>query len=152
MKIIEYDNKYFNGVFEVIHKAIEEIYPKYYPRKAVDFFHNHHSKEKLLKSLSKDFTKIITENNKVIGTGSANKNNIERFFINPKYQNKGCGKLLLSELEKEIARENYKTITLDSSLGAVLFYKRLGYKYKDYKIIPVENNENLCYIEMIKEI
>ena len=32
------------------------------------------------------------------------------------------------------------------------FYKSNGYKYQEYKIIPVENDENLCYLEMIKEI
>jgi hypothetical protein len=39
-----------------------------------------------------------------------------------------------------------------SSLGAVFFYRSCGYKYYDYKIIKVENDEKLCYVEMIKEL
>ena len=152
MKILLYENKYFEDIYNVVHNTIEEVYPKYYPRKAVDFFHNYHSKENMLKNLPKEYTKIILENNKIVGTGSANENEIGRFFILPEYQNKGYGKLLLKELETEIIRKKYKNITLSSSLGAVFFYKSNGYKYQEYKIIPVENDENLCYLEMIKEI
>ena len=40
MEIKEYNVSYFNDVFDIVHKTIEEIYPKYYPRSAVDFFHS----------------------------------------------------------------------------------------------------------------
>jgi len=152
MEIRDYTETYFNDVFFVVHTTIEEIYPRYYPRKAVDFFHNHHSRENMLEKLPKEYTKIIIENGKIIGTGSANKNDIGRFFILPEYQNKGYGKLLLKELEAEIIKKGNKTITLASSLGAVFFYQKCGFKYHDYKTIKVENNENLCYLEMVKEI
>jgi GNAT superfamily N-acetyltransferase len=152
MEIIEYKENYFEDVFNVVHDTIERIYPKYYPRKAVDFFHNHHSKENMLEKLPNEYTRIIIENGKITGTGSAKENEIGRFFILPEYQNKSYGKLLLKELETEIIRNNYKYITLSSSLGAVFFYKSCGYKYHEYKIISVENNENLCYLEMKKEI
>ena len=152
MEIITYENKYFEEVYNVVHDTIEKIYPKYYPRKAVDFFHKHHSKENMLKNLPNEFTGIIIENNKVIGTGSAKDNDIGRFFILPEYQNRGYGKLLLKKLENEVLNRNYKNITLASSLGAVFFYKSCGYKYNDYKIIPVEDGEYLCFLAMIKEI
>jgi len=152
MEIITYENKYFEEVYNVVHDTIEKIYPKYYPRKAVDFFHKHHSKENMLENLPNEFTGIIIENNKVIGTGSAKDNDIGRFFILPEYQNRGYGKLLLKKLENEVLNRNYKNITLASSLGAVFFYKSCGYKYNDYKIIPVEDGEYLCFLAMIKEI
>ena len=152
MEIFEYKENYFEDIFNVVHDTIEEIYPKYYPRKAVDFFHKHHSKENMLEKLSNEFTKIVIEDKKIIGTGSVKDNDIGRFFILPDFQNKGYGKILLKELENNIIQNKYRIITLASSLGAVFFYKNCGYKYYDYKIIPVEENENLCYLEMIKEI
>jgi GNAT superfamily N-acetyltransferase len=152
MEILEYKENYFEEIFDVVHDTIEKIYPKYYPKKAVDFFHKHHSKENMFEKLSNEFTIIITEDKKIIGTGSVKDNEIGRFFILPNFQNKGYGKILLNELENNIIQNKYRAITLASSLGAVFFYKSCGYKYYDYKIIPVEDNENLCYLEMIKEI
>jgi len=151
MEIITYENRYFEEVYNLVHDTIEKIYPKYYPRKAVDFFHEYHSKENMLKNLPNEFTGIIIENNKVIGTGSAKDNDIGRFFILPEYQNKGYGKLLLKKIENEVIKKNYINITLSSSLGAVFFYRSCGYKYNDYKIIPVEDGEYLCFLAMIKE-
>jgi GNAT superfamily N-acetyltransferase len=152
MEIIEYKENYFEDVFYIVHDTIEKIYPKYYPKKAVDFFHNHHSKENMIEKLPKEYTRIIKENGKIIGTGSAKDNDIGRFFILPEYQNRGYGKLLLKELENEINRKNYANITLASSLGAVFFYKSCGYEYHEYKIIQVENDEYLCFLAMIKDI
>jgi GNAT superfamily N-acetyltransferase len=152
MEIIEYEEGYFEEIYSVVHNTIEEIYPKYYPRNAVDFFHKHHSQKNMLEKLPNEFTKIIIENGTAIETGSVKRNEIGRFFILPEYQNKGYGKILLKELENKIIKNNYKEITLSSSLGAVFFYRNCGYKYYDYKIIQVEDGENLCYLEMVKEI
>jgi GNAT superfamily N-acetyltransferase len=152
VNIFEYNANYFEKVYNMVHNTIENIYPKYYPRKAVDFFHKHHSKENMLEKLPNEYTKIIMENKIIIGTGSVKDNDIGRFFILPEYQNKGYGKKLLKELENKIIQNDYDKITLASSLGAVFFYRSCGYRYYDYKIIPVEDGENLCYLEMIKEI
>jgi GNAT superfamily N-acetyltransferase len=152
LEIIKFEDKYFMDVYNIVHKTIEEIYPKYYPKKVVEYFHNHHSIENMKCKLPEEYTKIILLNRKVIGTGSCNKNDIGRFFILPEFQNKGYGKKLLVELELEIKQNNYENITLASSLGAVYFYTKCGYKYSNYKIIEVEDDQFLCYLEMKKEI
>ena len=128
MEIIEYKENYFEDIYNVVHNTIEKIYPEYYPRKAVDFFHKYHSKENMLEKLQYEFTKIIIKNKIIIGTGSVKDNEIGRFFILPEYQNKGYGKILLKELEDKIIQNNYEKIILSSSLGAVFFYKNCGYK------------------------
>jgi len=135
MEIKEYSEVYFQDVYEVVHKTIEEIYPKYYPRSAVDFFHNHHSKEKMEKQLPNEVTMVLSDENKIIGIGSLFENEIRRFFILPEYQGKGYGKILLNELEKRIDK-NEKYI-LDSSLGAVEFYRKNGYLYKEAAALSI---------------
>jgi GNAT superfamily N-acetyltransferase len=152
MEIKDYVEPYFNDVYDIVHITIEEIYPKYYPRKAVDYFHNLYAKENMIEKLSDEYSKIALDDDKVIGIGSVKENNIRMFYILPAYQNKGYGKLLYAELEKEIIRKKDNAITLTASLGAVFFYKSCGFTCRDYKILPVENNENLCYFEMVKEI
>jgi GNAT superfamily N-acetyltransferase len=151
MEIRDFSELYFNDVFGVIHKTIEEIYPKYYPRSAVDFFHNHHSVENMKKQMPNEFTLVLWDN-KIIGTGTLSGNEIKRFFLLPEYQGKGYGKLLLKELEKNIDIKKFDNFILDSSLGAVEFYRKNGYSYKNYMTINLSDGNYLCYLEMIKNI
>ena len=152
MEIKTYCNDYFENICEIIHKTIEGIYPKYYPREAVDFFHNHHSKENMEKQLPNENTMVLFDNNVIIGTGTLSENEIKRFFILPEYQGKGYGKTLLKELEKNIDCEKYNKLVLDASLGAVKFYERNDYKYKQYMTIDLPNGNSLCYLEMEKYV
>jgi len=151
MEIKKFTELYFDEVYNVIHKTIEETYPKYYPRSAVDFFHNHHSKENMEKLLPNETTLILWDK-KIIGTGSLSGNELKRFFILPEYQGKGFGKLLLRELEKNIDKNKYDNFVLDSSLGAVEFYQKNGYVFKKYMSINLSDGNYLCYLEMIKYI
>jgi len=152
MEINNYCNDYFSGIYEVIHKTIEETYPKYYPRSAVDFFHNHHSKENMEKQLPNEYIMVLMENNEIIGTGTLFENEIKRFFILPEYQGKGYGKLLLKELEKNVDSKKHDKLRLDSSLGAVKFYEKCGYIYEKYMTIDLPDGNKLCYLEMYKNI
>jgi N-acetylglutamate synthase-like GNAT family acetyltransferase len=104
------------------------------------------------KQISNEFTLILYDNNKIIGTGTLFKNEIKRFFILPECQGNGFGKLLLKELEKNIEKDKYNFFLLDSSLGAVEFYRKNGYEFKDYKTIELQNKYYLCYLEMYKNI
>jgi GNAT superfamily N-acetyltransferase len=151
MEIKNFSELYFNDVFDVIHKTIEEIYPKYYPRSAVDFFHSHHSIKKMKNQMPNEFTLVLWDN-KIIGTGTLSGNEIKRFFVLPEYQGKGYGKLLLKELEKNIDCNKYNNFALDSSLGAVEFYKKNGYVYKEFKTIDLSDGNYLCYLEMVKNV
>jgi len=152
MEIKLYSELYFGDVFEVVHKTIEEIYPKYYPRSAVDFFHDYHSRENMGLKLPHEFTLVFMDNSKIFGTGSLFKNDIGRFFILPEYQGKGYGKMLLKELEKNVEKDKYDNFVLSSSLGAVEFYRKNNYIYNEYKTIDLADGNYLCYLEMIKNI
>lgn len=152
MEIKRYEKAFFDNVFEIVHQTIEEIYPKYYPRPAVDFFHNHHSKEKMESQIPNEFTLLLSENNISIGTATLSKNEIKRFFILPEYQGKGYGKILLHELENKFDKNEYDEIILDSSLGAVEFYRKNDYVFKNYKTINLSAGNYLCYLEMVKNI
>jgi len=152
MEIKPYSEEYFNDIFDVTHKTIEEVYTKYYPRSAVDFFHEHHSRENMMKQLPNEFTLILLENSKVIGTGTLFENEIKRLFILPDYQGKGNGKKLLKALEDSIDTGTYENYYLNSSLGAVNFYMKNGYVYKSFMTINLPDGNNLYYLDLVKNI
>ena len=150
MKIIEYNEKYFDGVCEVVRKSVEKTYSKYYTKEVVDFVLAHHSKENMREQLPKEITLLLSENGKIVGTASLCNNYLLRFFILYEYQNKGFGKILLQELESKLDRNKFKQITLSSSLGAFEFYKKYGYEILEFKKIPLPNDNIMYYFEMIK--
>jgi GNAT superfamily N-acetyltransferase len=152
IEIKEYAEANFDDMYRIVHKTIEEIYPKYYPRIAVVFFHSHHSKENMIEKLPKEITLLLFEGNKTAGTASLFHNEIGRFFVLPEYQGKGYGRILLQELEKKVDSNKYDEIILDSSLGAVSFYQKNKYTFRNYKTINLSGGGHLCYLEMAKNI
>jgi GNAT superfamily N-acetyltransferase len=152
IEIKEYTEANFDDVYRIVHKTIEEIYPKYYPRSAVDFFHSHHSKENMIEKLPKEITLLLFDGNKTAGTASLFHNEISRFFVLPAYQGKGYGRVLLQELEKKVDNGKYDEILLDSSLGAVSFYQKNKYTFRNYKTIDLPGGGHLCYLEMAKNL
>jgi len=107
MDITNYCDEHFDGIFNVVHKTIEEVYPRYYPKSTVEFFHEHHSKENMKEQLPNEFTLVAIEDNKIVGTGALFENVIRRFFILPEYRDKGVGNALLKELKKNIEKDKY---------------------------------------------
>ncbi len=152
MEIKNYTETFFNSVFDVVHRTIEEIYPKYYPRSAVDFFHNHHSEENMKKQLPNEFTLVLFDDDKLFGTGTLFENKIKRFFVLPEYQGKGYGKILLKELERNIEKNKFDKIILNSSLGAVKFYERNNYICKKYAAEKLSDGYYLCFLIMEKDV
>jgi N-acetylglutamate synthase-like GNAT family acetyltransferase len=76
---------------------------------------------------------VCEKNGIVIGTGRASFNSateaqIRSMAIEENYQGKGIGSLIVSELEKRVARLGVKTIMIDSRDIAEKFYEKHGYK------------------------
>jgi len=47
--------------------------------------------------------------------------------VDPKFRNRGIGELLMKETEKRLRKRGAKYVFLNSSDGAVKFYKKIGY-------------------------
>lgn len=70
--------------------TISEIYPHYYPKGAVDFFLEHHSKDNIMGDIKKGIVYLCFDALKnAVGTVTIKNNEICRLFVLPFYQNKG---------------------------------------------------------------
>ena len=148
--IIEKAQPYkFDTVKQITHKTIAEIYPRYYPKGAVDFFLTHHNDENIMRDIHSGFVYLIFDEDKAIGTVTIKENEICRLFVLPEYQHKGFGRELLDFSEKLIA-ENYTEIYLASSLPAKNTYLKRGYVAVESHKIVTENGDVLCYDWMKK--
>lgn len=92
--------------------------------------------EQVKKALSQDlFAVCVLDNDKPIGMGrvigdSAIYFYIQDVIVDPGYQAKGIGKLIMDSIEDYLAKEtnNNSFIGLMAAEGVMLFYEQFGYK------------------------
>ncbi len=139
------------AIYDVLHTAIETVYPKYYPKEVVTFFCNHHSKEHILDGIKSGNMGVLIDKDLVVGTGCFDGNHITGVYVLPAYQNQGYGSHIMDFLETEIAK-NHDTVILDASLAAVCLYEHRGYKTMGHGMYKLENDVKLVYEIMEKKL
>ena len=136
----------------MIHTTIDISYPEAYPKGAIEFFKNYHSKEHIFNDAANGYTIVLESDGKIIGTGTLSGTNVRRVFIDPSYQRKGLGKLVMYELEKRALAKEITTLDLEASLVSKQFWDSLGYVTRKKDYIPVRNGQKLWYYKMVKEL
>ena len=121
-------------VKKITEVTIAEIYPRYYPKGAVDFFLAHHSEKNIRQDIKKDLVFLYFDiSEKPVGTVTIRNNEICRLFVLPSYQGKGYGKAALSELLKLLRNEYHrKKIYLSVVEGnntAIHLYEKFGFSF-----------------------
>jgi len=144
MEIIKAQTDDFITVRDITRTTINEIYPRYYPAGAVQFFLAHHSDEHIRADISEGKVFLLCVNEEPVGTVTISDNNINRLFVLPAFRHKGYGKMLLDFAEKKIL-ESYDCVQIDASFPAKQIYIKRGYKEVEYNIIETENGDCLCY-------
>ena len=138
------------AVKELIDNTIDICYPADYPKETVQYFKQYHCDENILKGASKGWTIVLEKNNRIIGTGTIIDDHIMRVFVNPKFQKRGFGKLIMNKLEEKAISSGINKVKLDASLPSKTFYDTLGYKTREKTYVKLENNKKLHYYKMNK--
>jgi predicted GNAT family N-acyltransferase len=76
---------------------------------------------------------MVSDGENIIGIGrlqfnSASEAQIRYMAVEPEYEKKGIGKLIVNALESHALKNNSEVIVLDAREPAVGFYKKLGYE------------------------
>lgn len=137
----------FENIKYIVETTINTVYPKYYPSGAVDFFLKHHSDENIKMSIEADEVYLFYDNNTIIGTGTINRNDIDRLFILPEFQGKGYGTKALDYIENEIFNK-YEDVVLSASFPAFEMYRKRGYVTFEYNKLLTDNGDYLCFFNM----
>lgn len=139
-------------VKDITHRTVSELYPRYYPKGAVEFFLKFHGDENIADDIKNGRTYLcIDDNGKAVGTVSVDKKHIGRLFVLPEHQGMGCGRALLDFAEKQIFTE-YDEIVIDASFSAKAIYLKRGYRECEYKVVKTDNGDFLCYDIMTKKV
>lgn len=135
---------------EIVQKTIEEIYPRYYPKGAVEFFLRHHCEDNILADIESGIVYLLYSRGIPVGTVTVRENGIERLFVLPEYQGMGFGRALLDFAEEKVFAD-YDKAVLDVSFSAKTIYLKRGYRAAEWHTILTDNGDYLCYDVMEKE-
>jgi len=149
-QIVPAEENQLNTVRDITQQTISEIYPKYYPSGAVDYFKAHHSDSNILADIRKGIVFLLKADGDYVGTVTISENEINRLFVRPEFQHQGYGRRLLDFAEEEISK-NYSEIVINASLPARKIYQKRGYHETEYNQIITDSKDVLCYDVMKKK-
>jgi len=111
--------------------TIDASYSGVYPVRAVEYFKEYHSKDKILERSQAGIIVIIEKAGSIVATGSLVGNEILGVFVRTESQGLGYGKRIMSELESRAKAQGLPEIILNVSLLSRRFYEKL-----EYEILP----------------
>ena len=119
------------GVIVELHrKAVEEINSDFYSPKAIKEWLKDISEENVKHQFQNSSWIVAKTNNKLVGFGqySVDGGEIYQINIDPKYVKQGVGRKLYEHMENTFENRGIEKISLNSTLNAIEFYKKLGFK------------------------
>lgn len=150
--IREFKRSDLDPVRALIHRTIDACYGRVYPPRAVQFFKDYHSEEKILERGGRGVILVVERNGKVIATGGLADGEISGVFVDPEFQRGGIGATLMRALEGKAAEKGSAGVELDMSLTSRGFYERLGYEILEERSIDVGEGQRLDYWRARKQL
>lgn len=118
--------EWYVQTIEMIQRTIRISQKTIYPPELIDKFIHKYDLEKF-KIKARDiayFIALDTKKNTVVGIIGLKDNEVRTFFVDPKYQGKGIGRLLYTHLEQVAKKRNSKKLFLfGSPLGEPVYLK-----------------------------
>ena len=153
LKIQEYEEKYVNEISNRIIQDLINVNSKDYGMERVEEMAQDFTVEKLQKTFNnrkKVFIALLDE--KVVGTAGLEKSWysddeywILTVFVKPENHGQGIGSELIKKIEEYAHTLPIKKLIIPASITAHGFYYKLGYRYKDGKKEP--NDEDMYIME-----
>ena len=142
MKISIIEEEETQEVSDLIAKTSRQCFIKYYPENVVERIVESLNYEGVKKRASWTHFYVIKENEKIIACGaigpywgSETESSLFTIFVDPEYQSKGYGRKIMEILEDDEFFKRAKRIEIPASIGAIPFYKKMGYDFKNGEMI-----------------
>jgi N-acetylglutamate synthase-like GNAT family acetyltransferase len=143
-----------HGLHRMICETIDASYLQLYPPRAVAFFKEQHSEEKIAeRSAVGEILVLISERDgSIMATGALIGSEIIGVFVCPDYHRQSYGKAIMTHLERIALEKGISKLSLSISLPSRQFYERLGYKVLAERVLDVGGGEFLKYWSGEKEL
>jgi N-acetylglutamate synthase-like GNAT family acetyltransferase len=128
MKIRKFQDKDARKLSYLIRRALNEVNIKDYPKSVVARLSKYNAPSKLIERSRRRDIYVIVDDDRIRGTASLENNNVFSVFVDPTYHGKGMGQRLMKYVERAAKKRGIDRLRLNSSLTALGFYEKLGYK------------------------
>ena len=118
------------AIWRVHVKAISETCASHYSQDVIRIWAGRLQPEKYEDAIRRNEFFVADENGSVVGFGELDPavGEIQGLYVSPDMASRGVGQKLLSTLEKRACALGLRSLYLTSSLNAVSFYERAGFK------------------------
>lgn len=154
IKIRKVSSKDIQNIVDLHRKVVSKTNAEQYDKEVIEEWLSQITPEGVKYQLKDKTTPwyLLELNSKIIGfcQFSIVEKTIFQLNINPNYQGKGYGKTLSNFMEKKFRNAGVSNVELNSTLNALSFYEKLGFKVKNpikYKVIKCE----MDMFEMVKD-
>jgi GNAT superfamily N-acetyltransferase len=152
VKVREFKKEDLSKAKKLIDRTIDANY-SHYPTEFIGYWKNNlHSKTSILKDSICGFILVVESEEKIVGTGTLLGSEISRVFVDPIYQRKGIGKLIMIILEKQAIGKGVDVVHLTSTAASKRFYDSLGYLTLEGKVFSLEYTQEIGYYQMSKSL
>lgn len=123
---------------KLIEKTCRISFKDYYPQSVIEEVVASLTCEKLVERASWTHFYIVKLEGKIVGCGaigaywgSLTESSLFTIFVDPDYQGKGLGRLIVETLEADEFAKRANRIEIPASLFAIPFYRHMGYEHKN---------------------
>ena len=150
MEIVELrrlERKFDRQALECILGSVEISNSPDYPPAIIDYqLHTHYTMDWLSKKMQSSYFIVVLIDNRVVGTGSLDGNEVTTVFVDPDHQQRGIGRTIMVELERYAKSQDIREIILNSSITALGFYKKLDYTLVEETIREYRGDKLITYL------
>jgi ribosomal protein S18 acetylase RimI-like enzyme len=151
-RIREFRESDLVSVRQLIHQTIDTCYSGVYPSRAVRFFKEFHSEEKIMERHREGEILVVEQDGDVIATGTIVGSDIFGIFVHPEFQHRGHGRTLMRELENRAKARGCTESELSVSLPSRGFYESLSYEMLEECSIDVGEGQYLDFWKARKSL
>jgi GNAT superfamily N-acetyltransferase len=108
-----------------------------YGEAAVEQLALFHSPEWILRYAQSSETFVAEVRSEIIGTATLDQERVRSVFVRMDHHKQGIGRLMMHHIEEAANRQKLARLTLLANIGAVDFYRNLGYVRGEKKVIEV---------------
>ncbi len=120
----------------LIRRTIRVSNSKDYDQRSIDLLCSMFEPDQFAKRVLDEHILICYVGVDLIGTVGLRHNYLRSMFIEPTYQRRGLGKVLVANIEEIAQRKAISEIMVQSSVTARQFYETLGYEFVEFQSHP----------------